>query len=151
MSSLSSSLYSSKFTSSPAYLSNPRPLLTILDLQYTAAAKTTSLEPTARALTTLTDVFKKDPKLPSILGAPTLTPSDKSQIVQELQRHMGNVEKGETVKNFLKTLADNNRLGILEGVCEKFGILMSAAKGEMELVVQSASVSVNNGGRSPNK
>ena len=54
---------------------------------------------------------------------------------------MGNVEKGETVKNFLKTLADNNRLGILEGVCEKFGVLMSAAKGEMELVVQSASVS----------
>ncbi|KAL8797200.1 MAG: hypothetical protein Q9195_000667 [Heterodermia aff. obscurata] len=106
---------------------------------YTAAVKTSSLEPTARALTTLTDVFKKDRKLPSILGAPTLTSSDKSQIVQELQRHMGNVEKGETVKNFLKTLADNNRLGILEGVCEKFGILMSAAKGEIELVVQSAS------------
>ena len=150
MSSLSSSLYPLKFTSSPASLNNARSLLTILDLQYTAAAKTSSLEPTARALTTLTDVFKKDPKLPSILGAPTLTTSDKSQIVQELQRHMGNVEKGETVKNFLKTLADNNRLGILEGVCEKFGILMSAAKGEMELVVQSASVSINNGGRSPN-
>ncbi|CAF9931695.1 MAG: ATP synthase F0 subcomplex subunit OSCP atp5 [Heterodermia speciosa] len=106
---------------------------------YTAAAKTSSLEPTARALTTLTDVFKKDPKLITILGAPTLSQSDKSQIVQELQRQMGNVEKSETVKNFLKTLADNNRLGILEGICEKFGILMSAAKGEMELVVQSAS------------
>ena len=137
---------SSKFPPYPEVLLLPasqkrKPRLTILHLQYTAAAKTSSLEPTARALTTLTDVFKKDPKLPSILGAPTLTPSDKSQIVQELQRHMGNVEKGETVKNFMKTLADNNRLGILEGVCEKFGILMSAAKGEMELVVQSASVS----------
>ena len=141
MSSYSNFLCSSKLPSPPTSLNNGKPLLTILHLQYTAAAKTSSLEPTARALTTLTDVFKKDPKLPSILGAPTLTLSDKSQIVQELQRHMGNVEKGETVKNFLKTLADNNRLGILEGVCEKFGILMSAAKGEMELVVQSASVS----------
>ena len=109
--------------------------------QYTAAAKTSSLEPTARALTTLSDVFKRDPKLPSILGAPTLTPSDKSQIVQELQKHMGNIEKGDTVKNFMKTLADNNRLGILEGVCEKFAVLMGAAKGELEMVVQSASVS----------
>ena len=54
---------------------------------------------------------------------------------------MGNAEKGDTVKNFLKTLADNNRLGILEGICEKFAVLMGAAKGEMELVVQSASVS----------
>ena len=126
---------------SPAFLNNAKPLLIILQPQYTAAAKTSSLEPTARALTTLTDVFKKDPKLITILGAPTLSQSDKSQIVQELQRQMGNVEKSETVKNFLKTLADNNRLGILEGICEKFGILMSAAKGEMELVVQSASVS----------
>ena len=111
------------------------------DSQYTAAAKTSSLEPTARALTTLSEVFKRDPKLPSILGAPTLTPSDKSQIVQELQKHMGNIEKGDTVKNFMKTLADNNRLGILEGVCEKFAVLMGAAKGELEMVVQSASVS----------
>lgn len=61
--------------------------------------------------------------------------------MQELQKHMGNIEKGDTVKNFMKTLADNNRLGILEGVCEKFAVLMGAAKGELEMVVQSASVS----------
>ena len=48
----------------------------------------------------------------------------------------------DTVKNFLKTLADNNRLGILEGVCEKFGVLMSASRGEVELVVTSAQVGV---------
>ena len=41
----------------------------------------------------------------------------------------------------MKTLADNNRLGILQGVCDKFAVLMGAAKGELELVVQSASVS----------
>jgi len=108
--------------------------------KYTAAAKTSSLDPTARALNTLSDIFKRDPKLPLILNAPSMSPSDKSQIVQELQRHMGNLEKGETVKQFLKTLSENNRLGILEGVCEKFAVLMGAAKGELEMVVQSASV-----------
>ena len=44
------------------------------------------------------------------------------------------------MKNFLNTLADNNRLGILEGVCEKFMTLMGAARGEVELTVTSAQV-----------
>ncbi len=53
---------------------------------------------------------------------------------------MGAQDKGETVKNFLKTLADNNRLGILQGVCDKFTTLMGAARGEMDLTVTSAAV-----------
>ncbi|KAI4266151.1 MAG: hypothetical protein L6R38_008923 [Xanthoria sp. 2 TBL-2021] len=105
---------------------------------YTAAAKTSSLDSTSKSLAALAEVFKKDAKLPLILNAPTLSPSDKSQIVQELQRHMGAQDKGDTVKNFLKTLADNNRLGILQGVCDKFTTLMGAARGEMDLTVTSA-------------
>lgn len=42
------------------------------------------------------------------------------------------------MKNFLQTLAENNRLGLLEGVCEKFTQLMGAYRGEMELVITSA-------------
>lgn len=42
------------------------------------------------------------------------------------------------MKNFLQTLAENNRLGLLEGVCVKFGELMGAYRGEMELVITSA-------------
>ena len=53
---------------------------------------------------------------------------------------MGGQDKGDTVKNFLKTLADNNRLGILQGVCEKFTTLMGAARGEIDLTITSASV-----------
>ncbi|KAL8643056.1 MAG: hypothetical protein Q9228_000295 [Teloschistes exilis] len=105
---------------------------------YTAAVKTSSLESTSKSLAALAEVFKKDTKLSVILSAPTLSPSDKSQIVQELQRHMGSLDKGETVKNFLKTLSDNNRLGILQDVCDKFGILMGAARGEIDLTVTSA-------------
>ena len=53
---------------------------------------------------------------------------------------MGGSDKGKTVKNFLDTLAENNRLNILEGVCEKFGTLMGAARGEIELTITSAAV-----------
>ncbi|KAI9844544.1 MAG: ATP synthase F0 subcomplex subunit OSCP atp5 [Sclerophora amabilis] len=105
---------------------------------YTAAAKTSSLDSVAKALSLLSAVFKKDTKLPGILRTPTLTASDKSQIVTELQRHTGSVDKGDTVKSFLNTLAANNRLGVLESVCEKFQTLMGAYRGEVELTVTSA-------------
>ncbi|KAI4158150.1 MAG: hypothetical protein L6R39_000535 [Caloplaca ligustica] len=105
---------------------------------YTAAAKTSSLDSTSKSLAALAEVFRRDPKLAGILTAPTLSPGDKSQIVQELQRHMGGADKGDTVRNFLKTLSENNRLGILQGVCEKFATLMGAARGEMDLIVTSA-------------
>ena len=116
--------------------------LNIFKIQYTAAVKTSALETTSKSLAALADVFKKDPKLPVILTAPTLNSADKSQIIQELQRRMGVSDKGDTVKNFLKTLADNNRLGILQGVCEKFTTLMGAARGEIDLTITSASVSL---------
>ncbi|KKZ68411.1 ATP synthase F1, delta subunit [[Emmonsia] crescens] len=105
---------------------------------YTASAKTSSLEQTSKALATLAEVFKRDVKLPIILRAPTLSASDKSQIVQELQRVAGGPGKDDIVKNFLSTLAENNRLSVLQGVCEKFAALMSAHHGEIELIITSA-------------
>ncbi|KAI9741178.1 MAG: ATP synthase F0 subcomplex subunit OSCP atp5 [Cirrosporium novae-zelandiae] len=104
---------------------------------YTASAKTSNLDATARALSSLAQVFKRDPKLTSILNAPSLTVTDKEQIVAELQKHTGGAG-GDVLKNFLATLAENNRLGILEGVCDKFTVLMGAHKGEMEVTVTSA-------------
>ncbi|KAI9758099.1 MAG: ATP synthase F0 subcomplex subunit OSCP atp5 [Lichina confinis] len=105
---------------------------------YTAAAKTSSLENTARAMFSLAELLKKDHILPTILSAPTLTARDKGLIVTELLKHTAGADKNETVKNFLKTLADNNRLSILEGICEKFGTLISVHRGEVEMVVTSA-------------
>ncbi|KAK2802665.1 hypothetical protein FQN50_007273 [Emmonsiellopsis sp. PD_5] len=105
---------------------------------YTAAAKSSSLDQTSKALGALSDVFKRDAKLPNVLSAPTLTVSDKAQIVQELQRVAGGPGKGDILKNFLTTLAENNRLGALQGVCEKFATLMSAHRGEIEMLVTSA-------------
>ena len=109
--------------------------------QYTAAVKNSTVDSTARAINALNDVYHKDAKLATIMQAPTLSVEDKSAIVAELQKHTGGADKGDTVKNFLDTLAFYNRLGLLKGICEKFGALMSASKGEVELTITSASVS----------
>lgn len=58
-------------------------------------------------------------------------------MVKELLKASGAGNEA-TVKNFLQTLADNNRLKVLAGVCEKFEELMSASRGEIELRVTSA-------------
>jgi len=105
---------------------------------YTAAAKTSALDPVAKAMSNLLNVIKSDKHLPSILSAPALTAEDKSGIIAELTKHTGGADKDNVVKNFLSTLAENNRLGALEGVAENFGKLMSAHKGEVELIVTSA-------------
>lgn len=109
-------------------------------VQYTAAAKSNALDPTAKSLQALSEVFKKDAKLSAVLSSPSLTVSDKQQVVQELQKHIGSADKEGIVKNFLETLASNNRLGTLSSVVEKFGVLMGAHRGEIELVVTSAAV-----------
>ena len=85
-------------------------------------------------------IFKKDTRLQSILQAPSLTAEDKSSIVSELQKHASISDKAaqETVKHFFATLSENNRLSVLEGVAEKFAVLMSAHKGEVELTITSA-------------
>lgn len=44
------------------------------------------------------------------------------------------------MQNFFKSLAENNRLGVLRGVCDKFAVLMGAHRGEIELVITSAQV-----------
>lgn len=87
-------------------------------------------------------VIKKDAKLGRILSAPALSVEDKQGIIAELQKHTGGSDKDNIVKNFLATLAANNRLSALEGVAENFGKLMGAYRGEVELTVTSAAVSL---------
>ncbi|GCB18625.1 ATP synthase subunit 5, mitochondrial [Aspergillus awamori] len=104
---------------------------------YTASAKSANLDQTSKALASLGQTLKADRKLITILSAPTLTVADKQQIVQELQKVAG-ADKGDILKNFLNTLAENNRLGLLEGICDKFSTLMGAHRGEIELNITSA-------------
>jgi F-type H+-transporting ATPase subunit O len=107
---------------------------------YTAAAKSSALESTGKALSALNGLFKKDAKLPAILAAPTLSASDKSAVIGEHLKHMGpGADKEKILRSFMDTLAEHNRLGLLPGVAEKFDTLMGAHRGEVELVVTSAS------------
>jgi F-type H+-transporting ATPase subunit O len=87
----------------------------------------------------LNDLVTKDPKLTTILGTPNLSDADKSSIIGELQKAVG-ASSNATVKNFLSTLAEYNRLSNLKGICEKFAEIMSASRGEVEMVVTSATV-----------
>ncbi|KXS94396.1 hypothetical protein AC578_7797 [Pseudocercospora eumusae] len=105
---------------------------------YTAAAKSNSIDAVSKAMESLGQTFKKDAKLQQVLTSPTLTVSDKKQIVAEIQKAINVQDKTNTVQNFLETLAENNRLGVLDGVTEKFAQLMSAARGEVEMTITSA-------------
>jgi F-type H+-transporting ATPase subunit O len=111
--------------------------------QFTAAVKSSTLDSTAKAMSALETVFTKDAKLTPILQAPTLSSSDKSAIIAELTKHLGpGADKDKTLKFFFQTLAENNRLGLLEGISQKFSQLIAAHQGEVELLVVSAAVSL---------
>lgn len=115
----------------------PYRILTIRS-QYTAAAKSNAIDNVSKAMESLNQTFKNDVKLQQVLTSPTLTVSDKKQIVAEIQKTTNVQDKTNTVQNFLETLAENNRLAVLEGVTEKFAQLMSASRGEVEMTITSA-------------
>ncbi|CAK7564230.1 MAG: ATP synthase F0 subcomplex subunit OSCP atp5 [Sporothrix epigloea] len=104
---------------------------------YTAAVKTSTLDPTAKTLSALTALLSKDAKLGSILATPTLSSADKGAVVAELLKATNSASQ-PTVSHFLQTLAENNRLGLLGDVATKFGELIRAANGEVEMIVTSA-------------
>ncbi|PUU80134.1 OSCP/delta subunit of ATPase [Tuber borchii] len=103
---------------------------------YTASAKTASLDSTERSLQTLKALLQKDPKLETIISSPTLNAGDKSQIIAEITKP---IASDKTVKNLLGVLAENNRLGLLRGVIDKYSTLMGAHKGVVEAIITSAS------------
>ncbi|KAK9449251.1 ATP synthase delta subunit-domain-containing protein [Limtongia smithiae] len=102
---------------------------------YTAAAKQSALDATAKGLGTLKTLLASDKDLPQILANPALSASDKKLVVETLAK---TVVGSATVTNLLSVLADNNRLGMLGEVIAKFDTLMAAHKGEVEASITSA-------------
>jgi len=92
----------------------------------------------SKALQNLAQTFKSDSRLQTILSAPILSDADKKSIIAEIQKSTNVQDKSNTLQHFLETLAENNRLALLDGVAEKFGTLMSAARGEVEMTITSA-------------
>ena len=93
----------------------------------------------ARSIEALGNLLKRDQKLVATLSSPTLKIAEKKAIAAELRKQIGD-RGGETMRNFLNTMAENNRLSQLPEVCQKFLRLTSAARGEVEVTVTSAAV-----------
>ena len=110
-----------------------------INYQYTAATRSNNVDVITRSIESLSNLLKRDDKLIAALGSPTLKIAEKKAIAAELRRQIGD-RGGETMRNFLDTMAENNRLSQLPEVCHKFLLLTSAAKGEVEVTVTSAAV-----------
>ncbi|ROW12918.1 hypothetical protein VPNG_04704 [Cytospora leucostoma] len=131
-----------RFYAAPAASEHVKPPVALFGLDgtyatalYTAAAKSSTLDPTANAVSKLGNLLAKDPKLVKILEAPTLSAADKNSIIAELEKVTG---ANDTVKHFLSTLAEYNRLSLLNHIVGKFHELVAAAHGELEVTVKSA-------------
>ncbi|KAK6360389.1 ATP synthase F0 subcomplex subunit OSCP atp5 [Orbilia blumenaviensis] len=105
---------------------------------YIASAKNSTLDTVDKSLKSLKTLLDKDPKLTSVISSPTLSASDKSSLVAEIQKAVPGASGDKNFKNLLEVLAENNRLGLLGGIAEKFGVLMGAHRGEVEATITSA-------------
>ncbi|KAF3933423.1 hypothetical protein ABW19_dt0209565 [Dactylella cylindrospora] len=105
---------------------------------YIASAKTSTLDTVDKSLKALKTLLDKDPKLATVISAPTLSAADKSAVVAEIQKAVPVSSGDKNFKNLLEVLAENNRLGLLGGIADKFGVLMGAYRGEVEAVITSA-------------
>ncbi|KAF3922219.1 hypothetical protein ABW21_db0209496 [Orbilia brochopaga] len=105
---------------------------------YIASAKTSTLDTVDRSLKSLKQLLDKDPKLTSIISSPTLSAPDKALLVTEISKAVPGASGDKNFKNLLEVLAEHNRLGLLNGIAEKFAVLMGAHRGEVEAVITSA-------------
>ena len=106
---------------------------------YTATSKKApnSLESIERAVVGLRNMADGDVKVSGILANPSLSSQDKKVIVDVLTRTVGESDR-DIVRSFLDTVGANNRFSHLSGIVGEFERLMRARKGEVDVVITSA-------------
>jgi F-type H+-transporting ATPase subunit delta len=92
-----------------------------------------SLVPWSQALQTGAQVVQ-DPRVETLLGNPRVTPEELAQLVTGI----AGPKLGEQGANFVRTLADNRRLGYLPEISELFDTFKDAAEGVADVTVTSA-------------
>ena len=97
------------------------------------ARKNGGLAPWSDALQAAALVVR-DPRVATLLGDPRVTPAELAQLVDEIAA----VPLGEQGANFVRTLADNHRLGYLPEIAELFGTFKDDAEGVADVSVTSA-------------
>lgn len=76
----------------------------------------------------------QSPELSDALEAPGLTSASRAEIIERV----GGAELTDHVKNFVRLLAENNRLALLPDIASIYEVLKSEAEGEIEAEVTSA-------------
>ena len=76
----------------------------------------------------------KDPRVATLLDDPRVTPAELAQLVDDIAAS----PLGEPGANFVRTLADNHRLGYLPEIAELFGTFKDDAEGVADVTVTSA-------------
>ncbi|CAF0892732.1 unnamed protein product [Brachionus calyciflorus] len=102
---------------------------------YSAALKQKSLEAVDKDFQAILTVFKQEKGLNDLLRNPLLTKEQRQNAVNELATKRN---ANKVTVNTLSLLAENGRLGRLEGVAKAFGTLMSAHRGEVQAKVTTA-------------
>lgn len=103
---------------------------------YTAAAKEKALPQTASAVGKLRDLLASDKKARIILADPSLSTEDKKTVISTITEAVGG---GKVFKGFLETLAENNRLSLIDDVVVNYFKLQNAGEGLVEATVTSVS------------
>jgi len=91
------------------------------------------LAPWAESLAVAAEVVK-DPRVVSLLGNPRVTPEELAQLVSGI----AGPKLGTEGANFVRTLADNRRLGYLPEIATLFNSLKDEAEGVADVTVTSA-------------
>lgn len=102
---------------------------------YTAAQQENSLPAVSTAIQKLQSLLTTDKRTRDILIDPTLTKSDKSEVISIVSK---SVEGNNVVKGFLETLASYNRLNIIDEAAADFLQIKAAGDGLVEATVTSA-------------
>nr|XP_023016173.1 ATP synthase subunit O, mitochondrial [Leptinotarsa decemlineata] len=102
---------------------------------YSAASKRKTLEIVEKDLLKLQTSMKSDPKIRGIIENPTVKRSSKSDALKVVAQKIS--LKSET-DNLLQLLAENGRLGKLDGVINAYRTIMAAHRGEVTCEVITA-------------
>lgn len=100
---------------------------------FAEAAEKRLLEPWSAALRTAAQVVR-DPRVAALLDNPRVTPPELAQLVSSI----AGGQLGEDARNFVRTLAENRRLGYLPEISLLFDEFKDAAEGVADVTVTSA-------------
>lgn len=102
---------------------------------YTAAVKKNQLDAVDKDFQNILSLFKQEKKLNDLLKNPLLTKEQRQNAVNEIGRKRN---ASEVTINALNLMADNGRLGRLEGVARNMSEIVKAHRGEVSARVTTA-------------